>query len=271
MARIYLDARSANSTTSGVGRYAAALIDELALQQPTHEYIVVGGRQVVERIGARGLRGVEAGGSQARWGWRCRVLLSEGIPGQFGPPGSVSRLSLIVPYGIRIDCARPARVVVTLHDLIWIDHAEMVATNQLTAAWRRTVGSALIPYALTTADHAICNSEATATRLKRMAALPSRRSVVHMGVGSDFLAGAEEEAQTTAPDCAGHRRSLYITAGVAKPYKNITTLVSAFAGVRREHPDIPIRSAGRRWWRAPTSHGFASNRCRRRDGTRQRR
>ncbi|MFN7981978.1 MAG: glycosyltransferase family 1 protein [Vicinamibacterales bacterium] len=237
MARIYLDARSANSTTSGVGRYAAALIDELALQQPTHEYIVVGGRQVVERIGARGLRGVEAGGSGSVGLALSRPLLSKAF-GQFGPPDLYHALFHIVPYGIRIGAHAPARVVVTLHDLIWIDHAEMVATNQLTAAWRRTVGSALIPYALTTADHAICNSEATAARASDW--LPeSRRSVVHMGVGSDFLAGAEEEAQTTAPELRRTPAARYITAfGVAKPYKNITTLVSAFAGVRREHPDV---------------------------------
>ena len=239
MARIYLDARSASNTTSGVGRYAAALVEELVLQRPEHEYIVVGNRQFVERSPARGLRCVDAGGSGSVGLALSRPLLSNAFR-QFGTADLYHALFHIVPYGIRIGIHTPARIVVTLHDLIWIDHAEKVATNRIAAAWRRTVGSALIPYALTTADHVICNSEATATRANEW--LPeSHRSVVHMGVGSDFLADTADERQITGHVPRSTPAARYITAfGVAKPYKNIACLVSAFAGLRREHPDVRL-------------------------------
>jgi glycosyltransferase involved in cell wall biosynthesis len=152
-----------------------------------------------------------------------------------GPADVYHALFHVVPYGIRVGRHAPPRVVVTLHDLIWIDHAKQVASRPLHAAWRRRVGTSLIPYALTIADHVICNSETTALGADRWIP-PERRSVVYMGVDEAFLARPAYEPRNEATHGAP-----YLTAfGVPKPYKNIACLVEALAMVRREHPALRL-------------------------------
>lgn len=234
MARIYLDARAANSTTSGVGRYCDALVDALVCQSPHHEYIVIAGPDVSARMASRGTRCVTAGGRGSVGLALSRPQLGRALR-SYGQPDLYHALFHIVPFGIRVGAQAPTRIVVTLHDLIWIDHARAVASNAVTAAWRKTLGSSLIPYALGIADHVICNSDATAKSAARWLS-PERRTVVHMGVGQAFLSSSASESgamATTAPP--------YITAfGVPKPYKNIVCLVRALHTLRRGHPNVRL-------------------------------
>ncbi len=101
------------------------------------------------------------------------------------------------------------------------------------------MGSSLIPHALTTADWVICNSQATAAGAARWISR-DRSTVVHMGVGADFLDAAP--ANMPPPP---ERTRPYVTAfGVAKAYKNIGCLVQAFARLRGEHPDLQLLLLG---------------------------
>ena len=52
---------------------------------------------------------------------------------------------------------RPRSVVVTLHDLIWIDHPHeyQFGVNWFAAEWFRQISSAGIRYTLRSADHVI--------------------------------------------------------------------------------------------------------------------
>jgi len=232
MARIYLDARAAGSATSGVGRYGHALVDELSRQSSRHEFIVIAGHGLATQLRGRGVQCAEVGGSGSVGLALSRLLLTAAFR-THGPADVYHALFHVVPYGIRRGTHAPPRVIVTLHDLVWIDHAKQVDPRPLQAAWRRRVGTSLIPYALTVADHVICNSDATALAATRW--LPSdRRSVVHMGVDQAFLTAGETRHEAT-------HGSPYITAfGVPKPYKNIACLVRALAVVRRDHPGVRL-------------------------------
>ena len=49
---------------------------------------------------------------------------------------------------IRRGAIAPRRIVVTLHDCIWIDYARQVERSAIAAAWRHQLASVVIPYAL---------------------------------------------------------------------------------------------------------------------------
>ncbi len=237
MARIYLDARAASRVTSGVGRYCHGLIPELAAQAPQHEFIIIGPPAVAPLAASANARHVAAGGT----GGTLPLLMSapqlRRLFSRWGPADLYHALFHLVPFGIRRGEAAPKRVVVTLHDLIWIDFARQVETTVALAAWRRRLASVAIPYALGAAHHVICNSEATAKSAERWTS-PDRRSVIHLGVGDDFF---ESDGEPAGDDLRLVPHPAYIAAfGVAKAYKNIGCLVRAFAQVRTARPELRL-------------------------------
>jgi glycosyltransferase involved in cell wall biosynthesis len=233
MARIYLDARAVLGP-SGLNRYCEGLIPELARQAPFHQFIVVR----LERAGARAfsaapnVREVAVPGvtgtlplllSRARL---ARVFRLNGLP------DLLHSIFHVVPFGIRRSRAGPRRIVVTLHDLIWIDYARQVEPSIVHAWWRRRLGSTAIEHALRVADHVLCNSEATRRSAERWLP-PGRATVVYHGVGQEFFAAQTDDPSDPHPP--------YVAAfGIAKPYKNVPCLVHAFAAIAAERPTLRL-------------------------------
>jgi glycosyltransferase involved in cell wall biosynthesis len=227
--RVYLDARAVLGP-SGLDRYCEGLIPQLAAQAPFHEFVVVRLEQApgaayssasnVREVRVRGVTGT------------LQLLLSrrtlERIFERHGSPDLLHALFHVVPFGIRAIRAAPPRIVVTLHDLIWVDYARLVEPTVVHAWWRRRLGSTAIRYALGIADHVLCNSETTRRSAERWIAR-ERATVVYHGVGDAFFTTAGQ----SAPGAATQTIAAF---GVAKPYKNVACLVRAFALIAAEHP-----------------------------------
>jgi glycosyltransferase involved in cell wall biosynthesis len=236
VSRIYLDARAV-SGPSGLNRYCEGLIPQLAAQAPFHELIVVR----LERApgppyaAAPNVREVRVPGVTGTLPLLASRRTLARVFAEHGPPDLLHSLFHLVPFGIRAVRQAPPRIVVTLHDLIWVDYARQVEPTLLHAWWRRRLGSTAIRYALATADHVLCNSEATRGAAQRWVER-ERTSVVYHGVAEPFFAmagGPREEAP------------LSIAAfGVAKPYKNVACVVRAFARIAPARPALQLLLVG---------------------------
>jgi glycosyltransferase involved in cell wall biosynthesis len=232
MARIYLDARAASSPRSGVGRYVGGLVPELAVQAPHHEFVVLRPHDVPPVSSAPNVLDVPVRGTRGT----LPLVMSAGklhrMFERYGTADVYHALFHLVPFGVRRGPARPRRIVVTLHDLIWIDYARQVEPNVVAAAWRRRLALLTIPYALRVADHVLCNSHVTSESAGRWVP-PARRTVVHLGVSDVFF----EHGNISTTPLDGD----YIAAfGVPKAYKDIACLVRAFARVRTERPNLRL-------------------------------
>jgi glycosyltransferase involved in cell wall biosynthesis len=237
VARIYLDARAVFGP-SGLNRYCEGLIPHLAAQAPSHELIVVRLQRAPGGVYAEApnVREVRVPGVTGT----LPLLLSRRtlarVFAEHGAPDLLHAIFHVVPFGIRAVHRSPPRIVVTLHDLIWVDYARQVEPTLLHAWWRRRLGSTAIRYALATADHVLCNSEATRRAADRWIA-PERTSVVCHGVAEPFFT-----ASAGAPRAAG--RTVIAAFGVAKRYKNVECLVRAFALIADARPALQLLLLG---------------------------
>jgi glycosyltransferase involved in cell wall biosynthesis len=236
LARIYLDARAVFGP-SGLNRYCEGLIPQLAAQAPFHELIVIRleGAPGGPYAAAANVREVRVPGVT---GTLPQLLSREALARVFaehGPPDLLHALFHVVPFGIRAVRAAPPRIVVTLHDLIWVDYPRLVEPTLLHAWWRRRLGTIAIRHTLDTADHVLCNSEATRRSAERWIDR-ERTSVAYHGVAEPFFAGTAREPAAPPYDIAAF--------GVAKPYKNVPCLVRAFALIAAARPDVRLLLVG---------------------------
>jgi glycosyltransferase involved in cell wall biosynthesis len=233
VARIYLDARNITDRPAGVARYALSLIPELVRQAPQHEYVVVrhsSNREPIEVLGYdlrevfvdRPIDNLQNFALGAR---TLRALFRE-----HGAPDIYHDLFHIVPMGLRAGAEFDFKLVVTLHDLVWIDHPHQSQPTWLAAESIRAFARAAIPYALKRADHVICVSEPTAQRARGWLTRGQFTTIYH-GVAPRFFqpAGSPEALLPQVIDGA----TPYVVAiGNAKPYKNLHRLIDAFARLR---------------------------------------
>lgn len=238
-ARIYLDATAMENEPSGVNRYCHNLVPRLVALAPEHEFIVL------RAAGASGSL-LPSGGAREivlRWPRRdwANLIAKPALNGAFrrhGRPDLYHALFHLLPIGVRRGPSAPSRVVVTLHDLIWIDHAHHVRRNWIAAEWLRRFGGFAIPYALRSADHVICDSKTTAQRAASWVAA-DRRSTIYLGVDEAFF-----DAEIGTPASLAHvldRGVPYVAAlGVGKAYKNVQCLVRAFAALLLEWPHVHL-------------------------------
>jgi glycosyltransferase involved in cell wall biosynthesis len=237
VARIYLDARAVFGP-SGLQRYCEGLIPQLAAQAPFHELLVVrlAGAPGPAYAAAPNVREVRVRGVTGT----LPLLLSRRtlarVFAEYGPPDLLHSIFHVVPFGIRAAEHAPPRIVVTLHDLIWVDYARQVEPTLLHAWWRRRLGATAIGYALRTADHVLCNSEATRRSAERWIER-ERTSVVHHGVAEPFFAAPAGERR-------GGRPAVIAAFGVAKRYKNVECLVRALASIADARPAVQLLLLG---------------------------
>jgi glycosyltransferase involved in cell wall biosynthesis len=233
VARIYLDAWGMKDEC-GITRYIRNVIPPLLDRLDGHEVIIIRSdtrwRETPIQTGGPA---IEVGVGR-RWTDLSNVLSRptlESIFRRHGRPDLYHSFFHLLPLGIKRGQRGAAAVVITLHDFIWIDYADYVSNRWIQAEFLRRFASAALPYALRTADHVICNSAATARRAHDW--IPAdATSVVHMGLDPVFFepVNARVRALPQAADPAFR----YVAAiAVKKRYKNLATLIDAFAVARR--------------------------------------
>jgi glycosyltransferase involved in cell wall biosynthesis len=237
MARIYLDTWCMNSESSGMGRYGRGLVPALIAAAPQHEFIIL-------RPAAHAARGPLISPSHVAsarevfmrrprpdWTTLLAQPLLARVFSRHGRPDIYHSLFHLLPAGLRRGRFAPRRIVVTLHDLIWIDPVHRAHHNWLAAEWLERFGRAAIPHALRLADHVICGSNATSSRAAAWLTA-DRRTTVHYGL---------EEAWFRPAGLPAASSPSYIAAfGASKPYKNVESLVRAFARIRQRCPAVHL-------------------------------
>ncbi|RAL23876.1 hypothetical protein DL240_06930 [Lujinxingia litoralis] len=240
MARILIDARCLSANPTGVGRYARALIAHLApraiqagheltlLRHPSHTaplHPELALPQVTSECPPDNLKNHLIG---------HRAL--EDAVRQLGQPELYHSLFHILPrYAHRV--MPQARIVTTLHDLVWLDHPDASQPTWLKARSIQTFARAAIPHALRASDAVIAISRPTAERAHQLLGrhqIPV--PVIHHGVDPRFF--------DAPPPITGPLRWLgqpeappfFVAIGNHKPYKNLHTLIDAFARLPRHTP-----------------------------------
>ena len=243
--RIYVDARNITENPAGVGRYAMSLIPRLVEQAPEHEWVIIrhdsNQTAFVELLNEEGLRAaVEAGNVREVWtsvpidnakNFALGAGALSKIFDEFGAPDLYHDLFHILPARLSDDL----KVVLTLHDFVWMDHAQESQPTWLAAKSIKAFASVAIPYALERADRVISISEPTDLRAQQWLQTPS--TIIMHGVDERFFEPAPEPDRLVETMTDG---GTYVVAvGNAKPYKNLSTLIDAIALLRaRGHENL---------------------------------
>jgi glycosyltransferase involved in cell wall biosynthesis len=229
---IGLDARMIGPVPTGLGNYASSLVRALTSLDTAHTYVVIRspaapptvplGRQVSEVVIAGDL---DTPANLVRG----RAISGLGLD-------LYHSLHHFVPPGVRVP-----RVVVTLHDLIWIEHRSLIRDGgfaALTSTATNWFARAAIGYAMTRADRVIAVSSYTRDRALAYYRLdPSRITVVRHGI--DHAAFAP--STSAAPGSPRY----FLCLGNTRPYKNIPSVLHAFAQCARDLADVDLVVAGR--------------------------
>lgn len=220
--RVLVDARNITDEPNGVGRYARALIPRLITARPRWDWTILRhasnreplfeAREIFSEQPIDGLANVVRG-------HREYARATDGRA-----PDVLHSLFHMLPRG-----ARAARIVVTAHDFIWIDHPEISQASRLGAISIAQFARVAIPAALRAANRVIAVSDATAARAAAYVE-PNRISVIPHGVDPIYF----EPPPPADPIIEFLRRDggrTIVAVGNDKQYKNLGTLVRAFAAL----------------------------------------
>ena len=247
--RICIDARSLRDVPTSLGRYAADLVSHIAKLDRKNEYIVVrrpsrhgpiadqaNFREIFAPYDISSARNILAG---------ARVI--NGLDADV-----YHSLFHFLPIGVR---AR--RVVITLHDLIWVDHPHL-ADGRRGRRWvKGSLGGMGIRRAMARADHIVAVSASTRQAALNHGVPADKITAVLNGVASAWRVGSAEPSfafsSGNADDCAVAatlealfaERPFAFGLGNSLPYKNLPRLVRAFAQVAPSHPNLALVFAGR--------------------------
>jgi glycosyltransferase involved in cell wall biosynthesis len=229
---IGLDARMVGVVPSGLGTYAAMLARYLPPQDPENTYVII------RRPGSPG---------PLATGSNVREVFVEGDLDQ--PPnlfrgGTLARLGLDLYHSLYdfLPLRLPAdRVVLTLHDLIWIEQPRLIHERRfgpITRTATHLYARATMPYAIKHANHIIAISAHTRERaIAYFGVDPHRITVVAHGVDREQFPPA-----STTPGAA---RPFFLCVGAGQPQKNLGVALEAFAIAATRFPDLELVFAGR--------------------------
>jgi len=131
---------------------------------------------------------------------------------------------------------QPTPLVITIHDLIHITDPEYRTSFKAWACARPVLG-----LAARKAAHIITDSEySKAQIIERLGVTFSKVSVISCGVDAEFIRMSKEEAVQAVSAALQIHESYLLYVGSLKRYKNVSTLLKAFAMLRARR-DIPQR------------------------------
>ncbi|MFU8803430.1 MAG: glycosyltransferase family 4 protein [Bradymonadaceae bacterium] len=236
MARIYLDARNITAQPAGVARYARCLIPELVRLAPEHEFVTIrhdSNREPIEVEGS--LKEVFVSQSiddLSNFLVGHRTLRD--VFKEHGPADIYHDLFHILPRSIH-KVIGGGKIVITLHDFVWLDHADASQPTWLKARTIETFARAAIPHALQASDFVISISEPTTRRASKWLKDGAHDTIYH-GVHESFFEPVEPPRVLDIPEGCPY----VVAIGNAKPYKNLQRLVEAFDRLLPDHPEARL-------------------------------
>ncbi len=235
--RVLLDGTPLLGQRSGIGRYTAALLAELASRAEvdvTVTAFTARGQAALRTAVPSGVR-VRGGPIPARGlraSWRCYEW----------PPVELLAGSADVLHATNfvLPPARRARGVVTVHDLAFLDHPEELAPQQhdLPGLVRRSVARAAV----------VCTPSAAVAEqvARRLDVAPERIMITPLGVDPGWQGAAPASPVVRARLRLPPRYLLFV--GAAQPRKGLDVLLETHAA----HPDLPpLVLAGPAGWGVP--------------------
>lgn len=217
---------------TGLGRYARALAEHLPPLDPGNRYVVIRRPHAPVPIGpAPNVEDAVVDGDLDQ-------------PANLVAGPAISRLHLDLYhslYDFVPPRVRAGRIVLTLHDLTWIEQPDLCFDERF--AWVKArvtnlYARATMPYAVRRADRVITVSAHTRDRGIAVLGLdPARVRVVHHGV--------DDGEFPPAPTGALAGRPYFLCLGNTKPYKNTRGAVEAFARLRGEGRPCRLVITGR--------------------------
>lgn len=241
MARIYLDARNITAQPAGVARYARCLIPELVRLAPEHEFIVIRHDSNPEPIETDG-RLKEIFVSQPIDDLSNFLIGHRTLRDVFkkaGAPDIYHDLFHILPRFARRAVGK-AKIILTLHDFVWLDHADASQPTFLKARTIEAFARVAIPHALEASDFVISISEPTTRRAAPWLTDGAHATISH-GVHESFFEPVP--APTKLLDLPPGAPYL-VAIGNDKPYKNLQRLVEAFANITPDFPNARLVLVG---------------------------
>ncbi len=232
--RICIDAREVRDVETGVGRYAFSLVRAIARLDRHNEYLLLRRaaypRPLVEQTNFTDIAvpyGISTGRNIVGGASVVNPLRAD----------IYHCLFHLLPLGVR---AR--RIVLTLHDLIWINSPDIAYEARWRGWMARRFAGPLIGNSVRKAHHVITVSETTRRdALARYPGSPSKFTAIHHG--SDGSSREENVAGALPEVCRGRR--FIFSLGNTKPYKNIRRLIEAFGVVAKQSPDVFLLISGR--------------------------
>ena len=231
--RLGYDASPIRLRPSGVGHYAASLLDALRENFPDNDYLVFSHLGGVPPPGY-GLTQTQKHSFPVKEVWMqlwLPRLLERTRPDLCHFTNHIAPLRAVVPY------------VLTIHDLSLVDHPEWhPRTRRL---WMRGL---MRPSALA-ARGIICASEATRRAVLGWVPIePSRVRVVPLAARPAFHRRCTDEEKASVRSRYRLNRPFVLYVGNIEPRKNLRLLLEAFRRLSAPEPDLVI--AGRPAWLA---------------------
>jgi len=216
-----IDARYVRSRPSGIGNYVGALIARLpALAPDSHFHLWVHPERPAPVNATNVTTSVVAAPADG-----LRTLLR---------PAGLDRLSstdiVHFPFSL-LGRGLPCASVVTIHDLMWLEHAAKVDARPLMRGVRAGFYQAGMRYALHHATRLIAVSQATADRIYAVSpGSAGRVRVIHNAAGLAFVAPSDLDASLRrAAELIGSDAPYYLVVGKNEPYKAHQLVLQAFA------------------------------------------
>ncbi len=243
--RIGLDGKVLTLRAGGIGRYAInltrAMLAEAAARRPDLEFVIFTGPQTCPDVMAE-FRGAC---DECFLGAKSSVIRSMALV-----PAALRRLRVDVFHGmdhVGIPfVGRTAKTVVTVHDVI-----VLILPETFTARHRLVVRTALARVRRK-ADRVIVPSRAVKRDVVTRLGLPEDRVVVTPeGCDPRFRPVGSAEVLRAAAAKYGLPPRYVLAVGTLEPRKNLTTLLRAFARLRRDgdvDPGLRLVLAGARGW-----------------------
>jgi glycosyltransferase involved in cell wall biosynthesis len=234
--KIAIDARWIFPEISGIGAYTRELIRHLALVDPENTYILL-----FDHPGVRDRTLRETGVGSASnvlvemvpygvFSWRSQALLPRLLSAR--GVDVYHSTNYMVPLRLLPAAARAPKMVVTIHDvipLLFPDHAPRSKKARLFLLYRW-----IMRRIAAIADTIVTDSRASAADVVKHLRIPGARAgrvkAIYCGVSPRFHPPEARRAKGGVEI----RELLYV--GRSDPYKNLGTLVRAFAQARRECP-----------------------------------